>query len=44
MLRKLRAKCEDVLGKEETTKLIEERVNQVLKETKPKSAAKRKNK
>ena len=36
MLRKLRALSENVLGKKETEKIIEEAVNKVLEETKPK--------
>ena len=42
MLRRLRAETEKVLGKKETEKIIKETVNEVLKETKPKSKAKKK--
>ena len=36
ILRKLREKCEKVLGKEKTDKIIEDTVKKVLDETKPK--------
>ena len=42
MLRRLRAEAEKVLGKKETEKIIKETVNEVLKETKPKTKTKKK--
>lgn len=36
MLRKLRQKSEQFIGKEETNKIIEETTKEVLEETKPK--------
>lgn len=36
MLRKLRQKSEQFIGKEETNKIIEETIKEVLEETKPK--------
>lgn len=33
MLRRLRAKCNDVLGEEKTDKIIEETVKKILNET-----------
>ena len=36
MLRKLREICNDVIGEKETNKIIEDEVNKVLEETKPK--------
>lgn len=42
MLRKLRAQAEEVLGKEETEKIINETVSEVLKDTKPKTKTKKK--
>lgn len=42
VLRKLREICEDVIGEEETNKLINEAVNEVLEETKPKPKTEKK--
>lgn len=41
VLRKLREMAEEVLGKEETNKIIEESVKEVLEETKPKKKTKK---
>lgn len=41
VLRKLREMAEDILGKEETNKIIEESVKEVLEETKPKKTNKK---
>lgn len=41
MLRKLREQCENVLGKKETNKIIEDTVKKVLDETKPKKVKKK---
>ncbi len=41
VLRKLREMAEDILGKEETNKIIEESVKEVLEETKPKKTTKK---
>lgn len=40
MLRRLRAKCNDVLGEEKTNKIIEETVKKFLNETDPKTKKK----
>ena len=37
MLRKLRELSNEVLGEEETNKIVEDTVNEVLEETKPKT-------
>lgn len=42
VLRKLRAMSENIIGEEETNKIIEETVQEVLKETKPKKTTKKK--
>jgi hypothetical protein len=42
ILRKLRTISEDVLGEEETNKIINDTVSKVLDETKPKSKNKKK--
>lgn len=42
MLRKLRAISNDILGEEETDKIINETVDNFLKETKPKKKNKKK--
>lgn len=44
MLRKLREISEQVLGKEETDKIIEETVKEVLEETKPRKKKKKEEK
>ena len=41
VLRKLREMAEDILGKEETNKIIEESVKEVLEEKKPKKTTKK---
>ncbi len=41
VLRKLREMAEEVLGKEETNKIVEESVKEVLEETKPKKKTKK---
>ncbi len=41
MLRKLREICNDVIGEKETNKIIEDEVNKVLEETKPKKKTKK---
>ena len=41
VLKKLREMAEEVLGKEETNKIIEESVKEVLEETKPKKKTKK---
>ena len=41
MLRKLREICNDVIGEKETNKIIEDVVNKVLEETKPKKKTKK---
>jgi len=40
MLRKLRKICNDVIGEKETNKIIEDEVNKVLEETRPKKKRK----
>lgn len=40
MLRKLREICNDVIGEKETNKIIEDEVNKVLEETRPKKKRK----
>ena len=40
MLRKLREICNDVIGEKETNKIIEDEVNKVLEENKPKKKRK----
>ena len=42
MLRKLRAKCNEVLGEEKTNQIIEETVKKLLEETAPKKKNKKK--
>lgn len=42
ILRKIRELSENVLGEKETKKIINETVEEVLKETKPKKTAKKK--
>ena len=44
MLRKLREVCEEVIGKEETEKIIKDTVKEVLEETKPKTKKKKEDK
>jgi len=44
MLRKLREVCEEVIGKEETDKIINDTVKEVLEETKPKTKKKKEDK
>ena len=44
MLRKLREVCEEVIGKEETDKIINDTVKEVLEETKPKIKKKKEDK
>ena len=41
MLRKLREVCNNVIGEEETNKIIEDTVQEVLEETKPKTKKKK---
>lgn len=41
VLRKLREMAKETLGKEETNKIIEESVKEVLEETKPKKKTKK---
>ena len=41
MLRKLREVCNDVVDEKETNKIIEDEVNKVLEETKPKKKTKK---
>jgi hypothetical protein len=41
MLRKLRALSNDLLGKKETDKIIEDTIKEVLKETEPKEKKKK---
>ena len=41
MLRKLREICNDVIGEKETNKIIEDEVNKVLEETRPKKKRKK---
>lgn len=41
MLRKLREICNDIIGEEETSKIIEDTVKEVLEETKPKTKKKK---
>ena len=36
MLRKLRAMSEEIIGKEETNKILDETISEILEETKPK--------
>ena len=40
MLRKLREVCNDVIDEKETNKIIEDEVNKVLEETRPKKKRK----
>lgn len=40
MLRKMREICNNVIGEEETEKIIEETIKEVLEETKPKKRRK----
>lgn len=40
MLRKMREICNNVIGEEETEKIIEETIKEVLEETKPKKKRK----
>lgn len=40
MLRKLREICNDVIGEKETNKIIEDEINKVLEETRPKKKRK----
>lgn len=40
MLRRLRAKCNEILGEEKTNKIIEETVKKFLNETDPKTKKK----
>ena len=44
LLRKLREESEKILGKEKTEEIINETVEKVLKETKPKKTIRKKNK
>jgi hypothetical protein len=41
MLRKLRETSNDIIGKEETNKIIEDTIKEVLEETKPKTKKKK---
>ena len=41
MLRKLRETCNDLIGEEETNKIITEAIEEVLEETKPKKKIKK---
>lgn len=41
MLRKLREASEDIIGKEETNKIVEDTIKEVLEETKPKTKKKK---
>lgn len=40
LLRKLREICNDVIGEKETNKIIEDEINKVLEETRPKKKRK----
>lgn len=40
ILRKLREICNDVIGEKETNKIIEDEINKVLEETRPKKKRK----
>ena len=42
ILRKLRAKCNEILGEEKTNQIIEETVKKLLEETAPKRKSKKK--
>lgn len=41
MLRKLRKTCNELIGEEETNKIITETIEEVLEETKPKKKTKK---
>lgn len=41
MLRKLRENCNELIGEEETNKIITETIEEVLEETKPKKKTKK---
>ena len=41
MLRKLRENCNELIGEEETNKIITETIEEVLEETKPKKKIKK---